>query len=413
MVLETPYARAICDARPALAGHVLITSREHVPSVFDLDEPAYSQLRGLQQEIASRVQLACGEVGVYEHGRSVLCRFHQANRGHVHAHLHVLPVSFDLIGRSGYEQKWSHIPSNELIREDDRYLYQEIGNVPMETWATGSLPVQRHFVRAELQNVLSERGRDWIPLTSQPDEHDEAVDKTADFLIPKPSADFRGVELISEMRPSICEAAKRIGANLGWVVVDIELIYRAVAIITKLFNKQDLLSALDLLVNAFQSGEASFEPPSENSVGVSRLRVNNNIWDHQLFDPQLNTYLESIDKSELVRAGIDEGIDSILTAILKLKSTVVISRSPLKNLRIPLLRVFLLNHQRIDELPSLPLESAVDIQRMCSPVNTQPVMPQWDDFHFSIDDLLPDAEADLILTALRLRFNPDLSFLLL
>src|SRR3989442_1116809 len=89
VVLESPYARAICDARPAIVGHTLVCSKAHVASAFDLTEPAYSHLRVMQQEISRRMYECFGEVGVYEHGRSMLCRFHIVNPGHIHAHVHI------------------------------------------------------------------------------------------------------------------------------------------------------------------------------------------------------------------------------------------------------------------------------------------------------------------------------------
>lgn len=182
VILETPYARAICDARPAMVGHVLVTSTNHIPSAFDIEEPASAHLRLVQQEVSWRMHNHFGEVGVYEHGRSMICRFHDINRGHVHAHLHILPVSFDLITRSGYESIWSVQPTKLEITTNDRYLYQEIGDYPKQLWATGRLPVRRHFVRSELQDVLSERGIAWIPLESSPDDHDDAVEATASIL---------------------------------------------------------------------------------------------------------------------------------------------------------------------------------------------------------------------------------------
>lgn len=172
----------MCDARPAVVGHVLVVSTAHIPSAIDLTEPAYTHLRLVQQEISWRVKRQFGEVGVYEHGRSMICRFHDVNRGHVHAHLHVVPASFDLIQLSGYDVLWTRQPSSQEITENDRYLYQEIGERPCESWAIGRLPVRRHFVRAQLQDVLRERQRPWIPLESSPDDHDEAVSTTASEL---------------------------------------------------------------------------------------------------------------------------------------------------------------------------------------------------------------------------------------
>lgn len=182
IILETPYARAMCDARPIIIGHILVVSAEHIPSAFDVSGIALAHLQIVQQEISHRIHSRFGQVGVYEHGRSMLCRFHDANRGHTHAHLHVLPVSSDLLNQSGYEFVWGERPSMCEITENDRYLYQEIGEYPRNSWAIGTLPVRRHFVRTHLEEVLAEKGKQWISLESSPDDHDDAVSATAEIL---------------------------------------------------------------------------------------------------------------------------------------------------------------------------------------------------------------------------------------
>jgi diadenosine tetraphosphate (Ap4A) HIT family hydrolase len=173
---------AVCDARPLLDGHVIIASRSHIPSILDLPEGERGEVRDLQENLASVIQLAYGEVGAYEHGRSAVCRFDMADGGHLHAHLHLIPFSFDLIAAAEGVSS-SEPPTSLNSRADLRYLYQKLGLDGAESWCVAyGYNVPRHFVRSAAQSELTRRGVPWIALDSNPNIHDDAVTATAETI---------------------------------------------------------------------------------------------------------------------------------------------------------------------------------------------------------------------------------------
>lgn len=168
----------LCDARPIVVGHILVTSRSHIPSVLDLPEAERAEMRQVQDNIASFVQLGFGEVGTYEHGRSAICRFGAADGGHTHAHVHVLPIAFDLIRRAG--GIGARNPPPLLNKYPNlRYLYQKLLAGGLEQWCVADgAEVPRHFVRTAVQNELARRGATWLPITADIAIHEEAILKT-------------------------------------------------------------------------------------------------------------------------------------------------------------------------------------------------------------------------------------------
>lgn len=191
ILFETEHAYVLCDARPVVIGHVLAVSKSHTPSVFDLDPLQRNHLRLVQQEASARIFERMVEPGAYEHGRSMLCRFHETiNQGHFHAHVHILPASFDLISSAGFETVGNVMPDSSAIQDGVRYLYQEMGQLPVGSWATGGFPVQRHFVRVEFQRHLEKNNLPWSSLTAHPDDHDDNIDATFSLLNKPVSSPF-------------------------------------------------------------------------------------------------------------------------------------------------------------------------------------------------------------------------------
>ncbi len=228
VLFTLPGARVLCDARPALVGHVLVVSESHVPSAEDLDAVEYQRLRLAQQEAAARVHAVFGEVGVYEHGRSAICRFHCADRGDTHAHAHVVPVSCDLVERTGFITRLGARPPAEQLAETDRYVYQESGATPGAIWGFGGGHVRRHFVRSELHRVLEERGTRWVPLDAPPSEHRETNEESI-RLLGIPVEPERSC-LLTGHDPRLVELAARGAAHgLGWALVRPQSLLRHVA----------------------------------------------------------------------------------------------------------------------------------------------------------------------------------------
>jgi len=188
VLLENDYAIAVCDARPICAGHVLVVPKTHVPSIFDLDPQTYRGLRVLLEEVAERLRSTYGESGCYEHGRSPMCRFHAADAGFLHAHVHALPLSTDIISEQKKVVCETGPPRAQTLREAKRYLYQRCGSPPVESWAPISRIVPRHFVRTALQVAMGLRGRRYLSLSADTDTHEDAIDETNSVFAKRPQS---------------------------------------------------------------------------------------------------------------------------------------------------------------------------------------------------------------------------------
>lgn len=266
VLFRMPGARVLCDARPAVVGHVLVVSETHVPSAEDLDGLDYLRFRLAQQEIAARVHAVFGEVGVYEHGRSAICRFHCADRGDTHAHAHVVPVSCDLVERTGFLTRLARRPPAEQLVETDRYVYQESGATPGSIWGFGGGNVRRHFVRSELHRVLEERGTRWVPLDAPPSEHRETNEESV-RLLGIPTVPGRHCTL-SGVTPAFTEQVSReLAARLGWSLIRPQALLRRVALQEARSSGQSLAAIGAALARAVELGavkpgldEAELEP---------------------------------------------------------------------------------------------------------------------------------------------------------
>jgi diadenosine tetraphosphate (Ap4A) HIT family hydrolase len=375
VLLETDEAKVICDAKPAVVGHVLIVSREHSPSAFDLSSSARAHLRLAQQEIGRRTRNRFGEVGIYEHGRSMLCRFQPGSQGHFHAHLHAVPISFDLIARSQYESSWTGSLLPKSLAADDRYLYQEIGDFPQETWATGRLPVVRHFVRSELQNVLTERGLKSIPLSAPPDDHDDAIDQTAALLSPSDSRCKQGLVLIASNRHWLQGLARGLRASVRLPIANMESVVHLVAQLSSESEGANCMLLFDKIVEAFRTGEAFFEPDVSSSLEQSRIRLNGRIWTEEPYASSLTNHLEQLASSDS------------LPAFLTRVATTVLGRGP----------AIILSRTKLDisvDIPQFVFAESESIQ----------LVSGWNDFRFCIDDLTSDEAVGLVESALELDF---------
>jgi len=181
VLLETPHARVMCDEKPIVVGHLLVAPKMHIGSFLDLPQMVQAHVLLLQQEASRRIRHLFGEVGVYEHGRSAICRFQLPNPGHIHAHFHVLPVSFDIL-RFIHTDWICEEPPQAILSAEERYLFQEIGDLPERNWAGGRLSVLRHFIRSAIQSEVAQRGVSWFSLSAPPAEHEAAVEQTASLF---------------------------------------------------------------------------------------------------------------------------------------------------------------------------------------------------------------------------------------
>jgi len=165
-----------------MVGHVIVAPKVHVPSAYDLDPVHLGNVRLLQTRIGARLLSRFGEAGAYEHGRSPLCRFHAADRRHLHAHIHVLPLECELVSYAKLEPGDS--AGDPLNTEPPclRYLYQWMASTRTDRETLLPTAVPRHLVRSALEAELSRRRLPWIPLSASRAEQDTAVDETAELL---------------------------------------------------------------------------------------------------------------------------------------------------------------------------------------------------------------------------------------
>lgn len=227
-VFGSSYARALVDARPITIGHALLVSADHVPSVFDLPPVQREGFRLVQAELVRRVLTAFGEVAAYEHGRSVACRFHASDQGHCHAHVHVLPVSDDLLKGLGWSTS-EREPLDDVLTFGKRYLYQMVGSDSAEEWASAGHNVPRHFVRTELERVRSLMGRPYFPLTLHSIEHHRNVFATAATLRGARVSETRALLLRFQDEPPAGVLAL-IVEELGWNLLDLEVLLQYILV---------------------------------------------------------------------------------------------------------------------------------------------------------------------------------------
>lgn len=404
VVLETDYAHALCDARPVIVGHVLVTPKSHADSVYDLEEPTFSHVRLLQQEISWRLYNAKGEVGVYEHGRSTLCRFHNTPVGYCHAHLHVLPASFDLIARSGYESRWRSKPSRTALTQSARYIHQEMGEYPEQMWAVGVAPVSRHFVRSEFQNLLNESGQSWIPLSAMPDDHDEAIEQT-EFLLrageASSSSGKKGLTLFGEQETIINGVAGVLSDRTGWQVINADLLYRLIAWLASEDGASGTFRGIESLIGDFSDRAAEIIPSKNTQTGAS-IRYREMLLGPELFDPQLDTNLQQI----LCDEKTQDAVESILYLLFDRAPTILTARRAGRRLNeLAALNIYLYEEQNDPATSSHENDIHADIPPRVE--NTH--RPRWEDFRLTTNDLNLDQLAELVNVAWRLRFRQGMS----
>lgn len=196
VLAENIDARVVCDIRPMCKGHMLVLSRNHIPSVADLSPEEVSSFRIMEGEALRRLSSVLGEAGSYEHGRASLCRFHpnlSRYRG-AHAHAHIVPVEHDIT--AGIAQ--------DLRRPDrSRYLTATLHRSGRRRVVFLHDSIPSHVVRVALQPVLDGRGL-WIPLNLEPEVYERKMLETATTWYAAPSCSFVTIEIDNET-PALIE----------------------------------------------------------------------------------------------------------------------------------------------------------------------------------------------------------------
>ena len=83
-VAETANSLAFLDVFPLAKGHVLVIPKKEIDSLFDLEEPLYTELLQFSKQVAKAIKKAvpCIKVGVAVIGLEV-----------PHAHIHLIPIN--------------------------------------------------------------------------------------------------------------------------------------------------------------------------------------------------------------------------------------------------------------------------------------------------------------------------------
>ena len=83
-VWENKQFVAFLDLKPNNPGHLLVVPREHIPYVFDLGEPLYSETFQVAKQLAGPLQLVtqAKRIGLVVEGFGV-----------DHTHLHLIPIN--------------------------------------------------------------------------------------------------------------------------------------------------------------------------------------------------------------------------------------------------------------------------------------------------------------------------------
>lgn len=167
--LESPSFRAILGLGPIGVGYTLIATRDHLPSMLDLDAGMATELDRFTHEVRSRLDALSGPAVVCEHGRVAPC-VAGATRRHephcFHAHRLVFPgePSLDLRAAAPRMRVLEYGSFEEARRGEvgeSQYVYAE---QPDGSCQVGLIegPLPRQFLRAV---VAAKQGRrelaDW------------------------------------------------------------------------------------------------------------------------------------------------------------------------------------------------------------------------------------------------------------
>jgi diadenosine tetraphosphate (Ap4A) HIT family hydrolase len=167
--MDSPSFRAVLGLGPIGEGFSLIATREHLPSMFDLNQEAAEELVEFTAKVRARLEPLYGRAVVTEHGRIAPCVGPIARRHEphcLHAHRLVFPGQDSLdLGRVAPRMPRMAFDSYLVARSEfalvGQYVYAEQPDGQCEVgMVTGPLP--RQFLRAV---VASAQGRpeiaDW------------------------------------------------------------------------------------------------------------------------------------------------------------------------------------------------------------------------------------------------------------
>jgi len=95
IVSETPHFAVVPDAAPIVEGHLLALTKEHLYSMAYLSAALYPELEKILQHLHDALSRHYSTPVVFEHGAASAQQ--RAGCCVDHAHLHIVPVTVDLI----------------------------------------------------------------------------------------------------------------------------------------------------------------------------------------------------------------------------------------------------------------------------------------------------------------------------
>ncbi len=93
-LIESPNFVVLPSLGELVEGWVLVVPKAHFLSLAVLPDSLIPEMRDLQQIVCERLQRIYGPVAVFEHGPAG--EQHTVGCGVDHAHLHLVPVDFEL-----------------------------------------------------------------------------------------------------------------------------------------------------------------------------------------------------------------------------------------------------------------------------------------------------------------------------
>lgn len=156
---SSTHFNVLYDPFALIPGHLLIVSKEHIPSLGSLPLPLFKEFQQVMDRVKSQLENCFGSAIVYEHGRVGHCFSHAVDsRSCLHFHQHLLPVDVDIHVQlepkfRGYEvQDEKEIPG--LMEKYGDYLYFENSVGERKFYAADSESVPSHFLRTLIATEL-------------------------------------------------------------------------------------------------------------------------------------------------------------------------------------------------------------------------------------------------------------------
>jgi diadenosine tetraphosphate (Ap4A) HIT family hydrolase len=164
LLAASKHFAALVDLSPLCAGHVLLVTREYLPSFGGIPESQWEELLILVERVRVVVEGVYGHCVVVEHGSAS----HPAHSPCIsHAHWHLIPIKVDYVRAMeviGVEVEAIPEPSAlaDWATSDRPYLFVDEGDGRLFVGDPGSgFGLPRQFIRREAAAVLGEDDWDW------------------------------------------------------------------------------------------------------------------------------------------------------------------------------------------------------------------------------------------------------------